>query len=161
MNKDNQKIEIWATEMPSYSLIDSGNKCKLEEIGGIRIARSEPRAWWNTTKNEKDWKDSESMMKNRWVKLINKDIVCYGQIQDAGPYEYDDFKYVFGDGSIKPKNKLANEAGMDVSPALRDCLQFVGENNAENRIDWQFIDFAGVPEGPWREIITASQINWP
>lgn len=110
--------------------------------------------------NEKQWGPRESMMKNRWVKLIRNGITCYGQIQDAGPYEYDDHAYVFGDGSTKPKSTLANNAGLDVSPALRDCLEFNHWNNADNEVDWQFVDAADVPKGPWNEIVTTSQIHW-
>ncbi|TAL07783.1 MAG: hypothetical protein EPO02_14035, partial [Nitrospirae bacterium] len=99
--------------------------------------------------HEKRWVDGESMMKNRWVKLIHRNKVCYGQNEDAGPYQYNDYEYVFG--TALPKNKLANNAGMDVSPALRDCLGFSGLNNDENSVDWQWIDERNVPEGPWRE----------
>src|SRR3989344_472623 len=106
--------------------------------------------------NQKTWSNNESFMKNRWVKLAKDGKVCYGQIEDAGPYEYDGVDYVFG--SAKPKNHLANSAGLDVSPALRDCLDFEGINNADNRVDWQFVEFSDVPSGPWKEIITTSQI---
>lgn len=111
--------------------------------------------------NTKTWGPYESMLKNQWVKLIRNGMTCYGQIEDSGPYQYDDYLYVFGDGSIQPKSKLANNAGLDVSPALRDCLQFQGLNNADNKVDWQFVNFADVPNGPWKQIITTSQINWP
>jgi len=107
---------------------------------------------------EKQWGRRESMMKNRWVQIIHNNNVCYGQIQDAGPYEYNDYEYVFGDE--RPKNTLANNAGMDVSPALRDCLNFEGLNNDENKVDWRFVEFSNVPPGPWKNIITTSQVNW-
>jgi hypothetical protein len=108
--------------------------------------------------SEKKWAENESMMKNRWVKLMRGSKVCYGQIEDSGPYEYDDYNYVFGDS--QPKSFLANQAGLDVSPALRDCLQFEGLNNDLNRVDWQFVEFDEVPKGPWTLVITESQINW-
>ncbi len=107
---------------------------------------------------EKTWADNESMMKNRWVKLMKGTLVCYGQIEDAGPYEYDDTNYVFG--TARPKSTEANNAGMDVSPAIRDCLKFSGLNTDSNKVDWQFVDFKDVPPGPWKQIITTSQINW-
>lgn len=110
---------------------------------------------------EKDWGVRESMLKNRWVKLVKDGKVCYGQIQDAGPYVYDDADYVFGADDKRPKSKAANNAGMDVSPALRDCLGFKGWNNDENKVNWQFVEFSSVPKGPWKEIITTSQVNWP
>lgn len=111
--------------------------------------------------NEKVWSGKESMMKNRWVKLTRNGNICYGQIEDAGPYEYDDFAYVFGSGTTKPKSTLANNAGLDVSPALRDCLKFSGLNNDNNSVDWQFVNASDVPTGPWKQIVTTSQINWP
>jgi hypothetical protein len=107
---------------------------------------------------EKNLGIRESMMKNRWVKLMRNGITCYGQIEDAGPYEYDDHQYVFG--TSEPINKLANNAGMDVSPALRDCLKFEGWNNDLNKVDWQFVVESNVPDGPWKEIVTTSQVNW-
>jgi len=111
-----------------------------------------------TWASEKQWTEDESMMKNRWVKLFKNGSVCYGQIEDTGPYEYNDYNYVFG--TSIPKNKLANNAGLDVSPALRDCLQFEGLNTDENQVDWQFVEIGDVPAGPWKQIVTASQINW-
>lgn len=108
--------------------------------------------------DDRVWTDEISMMKNRWVKIIHNDNTCYGQVEDTGPYQYNDYNYVFD--NTKPVNTLANSAGMDVSPALRDCLVFIGLNNALNKINWQFIDYENVPDGPWKEKITTSQINW-
>jgi len=108
--------------------------------------------------NQKEWAEDESMMKNKWVKITREDKTCYGQVEDTGPYQYDDYNYVFN--NFEPINKRANSAGLDVSPALRDCLGFAGLNNADNKVDWQFVDFKNVPAGPWTEIITTSQINW-
>jgi len=98
------------------------------------------------------------MLKNRWVKISHDGHTCYAQWEDAGPYEYNDHEYVFG--TARPKNTIANNAGMDVSPAVRDCLVFNGINNDENLVDWQFVDPGDVPPGPWTEIITTSQIYW-
>ena len=111
--------------------------------------------------NEKNWGNQESMMKNRWVKLSRNGVVCYGQIEDAGPYQYDDYNYVFSTTDARPKSTTANNAGMDVSPALRDCLKFSGVNNVSNKVDWQFVNSTDVPNGPWKVIVTTSGINWP
>ncbi|MGI8968787.1 MAG: hypothetical protein ACR2GA_06760 [Chloroflexota bacterium] len=108
--------------------------------------------------NERQWGPHESMLKNRWVRITKNNKTVYAQWEDAGPYEYNDAAYVFG--TAQPHNKQANSAGMDVSPAVRDYLAFNGLNNAENRIDWQFVDTAQVPDGPWKQIITTSQIFW-
>ena len=106
-----------------------------------------------------------SLMKNRWVEIIHSRAgtqrVCFGQIEDAGPYVYDDAAYVFGTGDPRPRSRLATNAGLDVSPALRDCLGFRGLNNDENRVDWRFIDSSRVPAGPWRRVVTTRQVFWP
>ncbi|GEM_PF-1159176 len=104
---------------------------------------------------------SVSLMKNRWVKLMRGGRTCYGQIEDAGPAQYDDINYVFGTSDTRPRNTKYNGAGMDVSPALRDCLGFDGLDNAENRLDWQFVDDRDVPDGPWRRLVTTSPVYHP
>lgn len=109
---------------------------------------------------EKNWSSTESLMKNRWVKISRASFVCYGQVEDAGPYEYNDSAYVFGQNDARPKSLEANNAGLDVSPALRDCLHFTGLNNDENQVNWQFIEQTNVPPGPWKNTITSSQIFW-
>ena len=102
-----------------------------------------------------------SLLKNRWVKLRRGSRVCYAQWEDSGPYVYDDSRYVFGSATAKPASRLANRAGLDVSPAVRDCLAFRGLNNADNRVDWQFVDAAQVPPGPWKRVVTTRQVFWP
>lgn len=102
-----------------------------------------------------------SLLKNRWVKLRRGSRVCYAQWEDSGPYVYDDSRYVFGSATAKPASRRANRAGLDVSPAVRDCLAFRGLNNADNRVDWQFVDAAQVPPGPWKRVVTTRQVFWP
>lgn len=102
---------------------------------------------------------SVSFMKNRWVKLKRGDRICYGQIQDAGPGVYDDAAYVFGSDDRRPANGRYNGAGMDVSPALNSCLAFADLNGADDRVDWQFVDDADVPAGPWRILVTTDGVT--
>lgn len=108
----------------------------------------------------KKWGEEESMLKNRWIKVIKGDAICYAQWEDAGPYVYNDANYVFGKNDARPKSKEANNAGMDVSPALRDCLKFVGLNNDSNKVSWQFMEAKDVPAGPWKNIVTTSGTFW-
>jgi hypothetical protein len=104
-----------------------------------------------------------SLMKNRWVKLWRVDALgthtCFGQIEDAGPYVYDDAAYVFGTGNPRPRSTRSANAGLDVSPALRDCLHFDTLNDQDNRVSWQFVDGAAVPAGPWTIVVTTRQVN--
>jgi hypothetical protein len=106
-----------------------------------------------------------SLMKNRWVKMWRvvggRTLTCYGQIEDAGPYAYNDANYVFSHEDARPASRLAHNAGLDVSPAIRDCLAFNGLNNDENKLSWRFVEAAAVPSGPWRRVVTTRQVFWP
>ena len=82
------------------------------------------------------------------------------QWEDTGPYTYADRRYVFGADDLRPKSKQARNAGLDVSPAVRDCLGFAGLNNDENTVDWQFVDDTDLPDGPWKRVVTKRQVSW-
>jgi hypothetical protein len=102
-------------------------------------------------------------MKNHWVGLWRTDSTgthtCYAQIEDAGPYLYSDAAYVFGTNDPRPASKRSANAGLDVSPALRDCLHFDTLNDQNNKVSWQFVDAANVPSGPWTIVVTTRQVN--
>jgi hypothetical protein len=100
-----------------------------------------------------------SYLKNRWVKLMRDGRTCYGQIEDAGPGQYDDYRYVFGPGDARPASKQYNGAGLDVSPALTGCLAFSELNGDEDRVDWEFVDAAEVPPGPWTTLVTSRGVS--
>lgn len=99
-----------------------------------------------------------SLMKNRWVQIKKGNSVCYGQIEDAGPGQYNDSAYVFGSTDARPKNKKFNNAGMDVSPALNGCLGFASLDGQNDKVDWRFVEFPDVPSGPWKTIVTTSGV---
>jgi hypothetical protein len=93
-----------------------------------------------------------SWCKNVWVMMASKSgKVAYAQWQDVGPYEEDDFNYVFG--TSKPKNRRDQKAGLDISPATATYLG-VGD---VSRLDWQFVDISKVPDGPWKAVVTTSK----
>lgn len=123
-------------------------------------------------------------LKNRWVQITysgNRDTgpvadgqTCYGQVEDAGPGPTDDRAYVLSADDARPRDRrgftdrYGNQGyGMDVSPGLRDCLGFTGPDpqarlgNDRNWVDWRFVEPAGVPDGPWRKIVTASPVFHP
>lgn len=91
------------------------------------------------------------LLKNRWVAVRANDKTCYGQWADVGPFETNDFEYVFGDAP-HPKNTQGLAAGLDVSPAMRDCLGLSGNDITY----WTFMDAALVPSGPWKEVVTGA-----
>lgn len=105
--------------------------------------------------------NSFSLLKNRWARIVHGGRVCYAQWEDSGPYLYDDAAYVFGRDDRRPRNRRARRAGMDVSPAVRDCLGFVGLDTDRNKVDWQFVEAGRVPDGPWKQVVTSRQVYWP
>lgn len=104
-----------------------------------------------------------SFMKNRWVRIVGPNgATCYGQIQDAGPSHddlYHDVEYVFGADDARPRQRRFNNAGMDVSPAINGCLGFRDLDGARDRVSWQFVERADVPDGPWTRIETVSGVT--
>ncbi len=109
------------------------------------------RVYWA---GEKIWASDESMCKNRWIRIIKQGKVAYAQWEDVGPFETDDVDYVFGEAP--PKNHFNNNAGLDVSPAVKDYLGLSGMD----KVDWQFVNSEDVPDGPWKEIVTTSGTCW-
>ncbi len=92
---------------------------------------------------------STSILKNRWVEVRTPEATCYAQWEDVGPFEQDDFEYVFGD-AINPLNLMGERAGVDLSPALATCLKVDGLGT----VKWRHVAHDSVPEGPWRATIT-------
>ena len=85
----------------------------------------------------------QSVCKGRWVAIHFKGRTVYAQWEDCGPFRTDHSAYVFG--NERPKKNLNKGAGLDVSPAVRDCL---GMDDTDVT-DWKFVDFDEVPHGPW------------
>jgi hypothetical protein len=100
------------------------------------------------------WHKNESMCKNRWIMITHESRIAYAQWEDAGPFQNNDVNYVFG--TARPANKINNNAGLDVSPAVRDYL---GLSDIDY-VDWVFVEEEDVPNGPWKKIITNSNITW-
>ncbi len=99
-------------------------------------------------------KQLQTIIKNRWIEVVYSGNTCYGQWQDVGPYLEDDFEYVFG--NAEPSNTFGLQAGIDLSPAMRDCLTM----NDNEIVGWRFVDDNEVPTGPWKDIVTTSNVNW-
>ena len=76
-------------------------------------------------------------------------ITCYAQWQDVGPFENDDSDYVFGTAA-QPKNIKGVRAGIDLSPAVRDCLKVGGIAD----VKWRHVERHEVPDGPWKKTVT-------
>ena len=103
---------------------------------------------------ERSWKSTESMLKNRWIKITKGNKVAYAQWEDVGPFKEDDSAYVFG--GADPQSKINKHAGLDVSPAVNGVLG-LGDIDTTS---WQFVNESDVPDGPWKNIVTTSQTYW-
>ena len=88
------------------------------------------------------WK---SVCKGRWIAIRKGDRVCYAQWEDAGPFTTNDADYVFG--NARPKPNPNHDAGLDVSPAVRDYLGLDGQDMT----DWKFVEVDEIPLGPWAD----------
>ena len=103
---------------------------------------------------QRAWRDNESMCKNRWLKFTRHGKSAYAQWEDAGPFSSDDVAYVFG--GARPRSRINHHAGVDVSPAVGNYLHLSGDD----QVDWQFVEARAVPGGPWKKIVTRSQVCW-
>jgi len=88
--------------------------------------------------------DGISACKGRWLAIHHEGRVCYAQWEDVGPFEIDHWQYVFGNDTPRP-NRNQN-AGIDLSPAVRDFLNL----RSGASVEWRFADDREVPNGPWR-----------
>jgi hypothetical protein len=88
-------------------------------------------------------RDGQSVCKGRWVAIRHGTKVCYAQWEDVGPFQTDHWQYVFGDERPRPNSN--RDAGLDVSPAVREYLAL---DNIDF-CDWKFVEFLHVPNGSW------------
>lgn len=93
-------------------------------------------------------KPGQSVCRDHWIAIRHGDRICYAQWSDCGPFLTDDAKYVFGDA--RPSNPHNGAAGLDISPAVRDYLNF----KSGEKTDWRFVDVNEVPDGPWKTLGT-------
>jgi len=91
-------------------------------------------------------KPGKTSCKGRWIKIVRNEKVCYAQWEDCGPFFTDDYAYVWQNKT--PKNKQNQNAGLDISPAVRDYMGI----KSGSKVHWRFIDFKDVPKvGPWTQ----------
>ncbi len=87
----------------------------------------------------------KTVCKGRWLQIFRAGRSCFGQWEDCGPWETNDWEFVFG--SKPPKTTQNGCAGIDLSPAIRDYL---GVKSGE-KVHWRFVEAAQVPFGPWKK----------
>jgi hypothetical protein len=94
---------------------------------------------------ERFTESGESVLKSQWIAIRHGAKLCFAQWEDVGPFETDDWPYVFG--NERPRTSKNNTAGLDVSPAVRDALSL----RSGGLCDWRFVELEEVPPGPWRK----------
>ncbi len=87
----------------------------------------------------------KTVCKGRWVQIYNGNRSCYAQWEDCGPWETDDWEFVFG--NKPPKTKENGAAGIDLSPSIRDYLGL----RSGQKVHWRFVEAGQVPYGPWKK----------
>ena len=90
-------------------------------------------------------KPGKTVLKGRWVQIYNGKRSCYAQWEDCGPWETDDWQYVFQ--GKPPRNKSNKGAAIDISPSVRDYLDL----QSGQKCHWRFVEAAQVPYGPWKK----------
>lgn len=53
-------IPVLIGDWPGYSLLDSGNRRKLERFGEVVVDRAEPKAWWSPTLDRSAWSAADA-----------------------------------------------------------------------------------------------------
>lgn len=86
----------------------------------------------------------KSVCHNRWIAIRHGSRTCFAQWSDCGPFVTTDAAYVFG--SERPKNLKNAGAALDMSPAVRDYLNFT----SGHKVDWRFVELSEVSDGPWK-----------
>ncbi len=64
----------------AYRLLDTGNKLKLEKIGGFFVVRSEPRAWWKQRLPKAEWEKA--------VAIFDKEDKKEWALKEKTPHEF-------------------------------------------------------------------------
>jgi hypothetical protein len=96
----------------------------------------------------------QTVLKSRWIEMWDGRRSCFAQWEDCGPWNTDDWEYVFQ--GKKPKNTNNAGAALDISPAVRDYLGLA----SGRRVHWRFVEDAEVPHGPWKKY-AQSRVSGP
>ena len=114
------------------------------DIASTKAAKHKPGLakliWWYKQEYKTKYL---SVCKGKWLAIEKDGKTCYAQWEDCGPFVTDDWRYVFQGKS--PKKNRNNNAGIDISPSIRDYL------NAQSgsKVSWKFVEEYEVEFGPW------------
>jgi hypothetical protein len=134
--QDFRPISFVPRENPFYVALPYNDQVP----GGIRKEASKVIPWFDPVVAAQ----GRSNLKDRWLAVRKDSQTCYAQWEDVGPFEVDNWEYVFG--NERPRANRNKDAGIDVSPAVRDYLGLT----AIDVTDWRFVEAGEVPDGPWK-----------
>jgi hypothetical protein len=136
-SRDNfRPVAFVPRQNPFYVALPYNDRCP----GGIRPEASKVIPWFDPSLAAQ----GKSNLKGRWLAIRKGDRICYAQWEDVGPFQIDHWEYVFG--NERPRPNRNQDAGLDVSPAVRDYLGL----DELDVTDWQFVEQGEVPAGPWK-----------
>ena len=141
---DPQWISTATSQTPFYAALPY-NDIDGEHHTKAEAARVIP--WFKSAFVE----NGRSVCRGRWIEIRHRGRVCYARWEDVGPFQTDHWQYVFG--YERPRPNRNNDAGLDVSPAVREYLGL----NGLDVCDWRFVTSA--PPGPWSSSVRPSIVN--
>jgi len=95
----------------------------------------------------------QTVCKGRWLQIYKSGRSCFAQWEDCGPWETDDWEFVFG--NKPPKTTQNGAAGIDLSPSVRDYLAL----KSGEKVHWRFVEASQVPMGPWKKYGKETVVN--
>jgi hypothetical protein len=113
----------------------------IQGYGAHKPEASRVIPWFSRMRPE----PGQTVCKGRWIQIYRGGRSCYGQWEDCGPWETDDWEFVFG--KKPPKTKQNGAAGIDLSPSIRDYLGL----KSGDKVHWRFVEPGQVPFGPWKK----------
>lgn len=145
----------------NYEIVHDKSLTSQNDEFSYKTSRKDVIPWADDSSNVGGW---DSMVKNRWIKVTANGREVYAQWEDAGPFYYNDHPYVFGTAKQQNQKSYNNlGAGIDLSPATMYALGHVNEWDGMAKgsatVTWQFVDYADVPDGPWKRVVTTSQMG--
>ncbi|MBL8159543.1 hypothetical protein JNJ66_03740 [Candidatus Saccharibacteria bacterium] len=122
-----------------------------------RVRPEVSQIYWYDPAQPPQWSGPpRSILKNRWIEVELSGRKVYVQLQDVGPFELYDYRYVFGD-----RPPADRRAGLDLAPAAVSFLtgRQADLSNWSALVSWRFVDRSQVPPGPWLDIVTTREMR--
>ena len=114
------RVSAWDRSWVYNAPIESPFYCALPyndvEAGHTRPEAASVVPWFN----QAYVRDGQTVLEGKWIAIRHGNRVCYAQWRDVGPFQVDHWQYVFG--NERPRPNRNQDAGLDLSPAVRDWL---------------------------------------